>query len=98
MGWPPGRASTLQSDADQQLLQHLQLLVGLLDGAECLHVAGDVEADVVHQRDGVGLLAIHHRPGVLLDYLRKLGSVHELVKHRNARLKIVSGRVLLGST
>lgn len=43
--------SALNVDLEEQILQDRQLLVGLLDGTVCLHVAGDVEADVIHQGD-----------------------------------------------
>lgn len=45
----------------------MHFLVGLLDGAVRLNVAADVVADVVHQRDGVRLLARCHARGVLSD-------------------------------
>lgn len=70
--------SAVDIDAGEQLLQGLQFLVGLLDGAVRLHVAGDVEADVVHQRDRVRLLSLLQRRGVLLDDLRKLRLLHQL--------------------
>lgn len=44
----PAGPSAVKINAREQLLQGLQLLIGLPDGAVGLHVAGDVVADVVH--------------------------------------------------
>lgn len=70
--------STVNINAGQQLLQGLQLLIGLLNGAVCLHVAGDVVADVVHQGDRVGLMSLLQRRGILFDDFGKLGLLHQL--------------------
>lgn len=71
-------SSAVDINAGKQLLQGLQLLVGLFDCAVRLHVAGDVEADVIHQRNRVRLLTLLQRRSVLLDDLRKLRLLHQL--------------------
>lgn len=74
----PTDPSTVNINAGQQLLQGLQLLIGLLNRAVCLHIAGDVVADVVHQGDGVSLMSLLQRRSVLFDDLGKLGLLHQL--------------------
>lgn len=54
----PADPSAVNVNAGEQLLQGFQFLIGLLDGAVSLHVACDVIADLVHQRDGVGLVSL----------------------------------------
>lgn len=63
----------------EQELEGVHFLVGLLDGAVRLNVAADVVADVVHQRDGVRLLARRHVRSVLSDKLCKLRPFHQLI-------------------
>ena len=74
----PADPSAVNVDAGEQLLQGVQLLIGLLDLAVSLHVAGDVVPDLVHQGDGVGLVSPLHRRGVLFDDLGKLGLLQQL--------------------
>lgn len=68
--------SAVKINAGEQLLQGLQLLIGLPNGAVCLHVAGDVVADVVHQGDGVSRMSLLHHLSILFDDLGKLGLLH----------------------
>ena len=49
----------------------------------CTDTAPDVGPDVVHHRDGVGLLSVPHRARVLLDHLVQLRAVRH-------RLDVVS--------
>lgn len=72
----PAGPSAIKINAGEQLLQGLQLLIGLPNGAIGLHVAGDVVADVVHQRDGVGRVSLLHHLSILFDDLGKLGLLH----------------------
>ncbi len=70
--------SALQPDAGQQELQGAQFLVSLLDGAVRLNVTGDVETDLVYQRDGVSFLPGGHIPSILSDHISKLWPFHQL--------------------
>lgn len=74
----PADPSAVNINAGQQLLQGSQFLIGLLDGAVSLDVAGDVIADVVYQRNRVGLVSVLQRRSVLFDDLSKLGLLHQL--------------------
>ena len=74
----PAASSAANINGEEKLFQGLQFLVGLFDFAVRLHVAGDVEADFVHQGDGVVVLALLHRGRVLFDDLCQLRLLHEL--------------------
>lgn len=94
MSPPPSKASTLKKkpstthnlltpsavniNSEEQLLQDLQFLIGLLDRTVSLHIAGDVVADVIHQGDGVGRVSLLQRLSILFDDLCKLRLLHQL--------------------
>lgn len=73
----PADPSAVDIDADEQLLQGIQFLIGLLNRAVRLHVAGDVVTDFVHHWDGVGLVSLLQRRSVLFDDLCKLRLLHQ---------------------
>lgn len=70
--------SALKPYTGQEVFQSFKFLVGFLDGTVSLHVAGDVEADVIDQRNGVGLLPLLHGLRVLLHSSHKLLQLHQL--------------------
>lgn len=68
----------LETDAGQQELKGVEFLVSLFDGTVRLNVAGDVETDLIHQRDGICFLSGGHIPSILSDHICKLWFVHQL--------------------
>lgn len=74
--------SALQPNAGQQKLQGAEFLVGFLDFAVRLNVTGDVEADLVHKRDGISFLSGRHVPSILSDHIGKLWPFHQLKQTR----------------
>lgn len=70
--------SALKPYTGQEVFQSFKFLVGFLDGTVSLHVAGDVEADVINQRNGVSLLPFLHSLRILLHSSHKLLQLHQL--------------------
>lgn len=70
--------SALKPYTGQEVFQSFKFLVGFLDGTVSLHVAGDVEADVINQRNGVSLLPFLHSFRILLHSSHKLLQLHQL--------------------
>lgn len=62
----------------QEVFQSFKFLIGFLDGTVSLHIAGDVEADVINQRNGVSLLPFLHSLRILLHSSHKLLQLHQL--------------------
>lgn len=83
----------------QEAFQSFKFLVGFLDGTVSLHIASDVEADVVDQGNGVGLLPFLHSLCVLLHSSHKLLQLHQLGRVdksiiRKTRQQIKTGKGL----
>jgi len=70
--------SALKPYTGQEVFQSFKFLVGFLNSTVSLHVAGDVEADVIDQRDGVCLLSFLHSLCILLHSGHKLLQLHQL--------------------
>lgn len=70
--------SALKPYTGQEVFQSFKFLVGFLDGTVSLHIAGDVEANVIDQGNGVSLLPLLHSLCILLHSSHKLLRLHQL--------------------